>query len=53
MPINFFQHDLQDGLYLITNEPEVISGYGKAILTPNGGEFPRLYKRMVTVHSSP
>lgn len=36
-----------DGVFLLTNEPEVILGYRKAILTPNGGEFPRLYKRML------
>ena len=37
----------QDGLYLVANEPEIIAGYSKAILTPNGGEFPRLYNKVV------
>jgi len=31
----------------VTNEPEVIAGYPKAILTLNGGEFPRLYNKVV------
>ncbi len=38
---------LQDGLYLVTNDPSVITGYPKAILTPNGGEFPIFYEKMV------
>ncbi|KAF9095441.1 hypothetical protein BGX23_000494 [Mortierella sp. AD031] len=31
-----------DGLYLIQNEPELIHGYKKAVLTPNLVEFSRL-----------
>ena len=34
-------------MYLIANDPGVISGYPKAILTPNGGEFPTFYEKMV------
>ncbi|GJJ70784.1 ATP-dependent NAD(P)H-hydrate dehydratase [Entomortierella parvispora] len=33
-----------DGLFLIQNEPELIQGYKKAILTPNLVEFERLCK---------
>lgn len=33
-----------DGLWLLQNEPEVIKGYKKAILTPNVAEFARLCK---------
>ena len=32
---------------MITNEPEIISGYKRAILTPNAIEFSRLYEKMV------
>ena len=31
-----------DGLWLLQNEPEVIKGYRKAVLTPNVAEFARL-----------
>lgn len=31
-----------DGLYLITQEPDIIRGYTKAVLTPNVAEFNRL-----------
>ena len=37
----------QDGLFLICQEPEIITSYSKAILTPNAGEFPRLYQKVV------
>mmetsp|Transcript_3903 Transcript_3903/g.5674 ORF Transcript_3903/g.5674 Transcript_3903/m.5674 type:complete len:357 (-) Transcript_3903:279-1349(-) len=32
-----------DGLYLISKKPEIISGYNKALLTPNKAEFLRLW----------
>ncbi|KAI9296511.1 carbohydrate kinase [Neoconidiobolus thromboides FSU 785] len=35
-----------DGLFLIQNEPQIIKGYKKAILTPNLVEFERLCKIM-------
>ncbi|CBQ70889.1 conserved hypothetical protein [Sporisorium reilianum SRZ2] len=35
-----------DGLWLLQNEPEVISGYAKAILTPNVAEFARLCDKL-------
>lgn len=35
-----------DGLFLISQEPDIISGYTKAVLTPNGGEFPRLFEKV-------
>lgn len=36
-----------DGLFFVTQYPEVIKGYRKAILTPNAVEFARLYKKLV------
>lgn len=35
-----------DGLWLLQNEPEVIKGYKKAILTPNVAEFARLCDKL-------
>lgn len=35
-----------DGLWLLQNEPEIIKGYRRAILTPNVAEFGRLCKTM-------
>ncbi|XP_055492595.1 ATP-dependent (S)-NAD(P)H-hydrate dehydratase isoform X2 [Leucoraja erinacea] len=37
------QQNTKDGLWVITQEPTVIQGYTKAILTPNVVEFGRLY----------
>ncbi|CAH1777192.1 unnamed protein product [Owenia fusiformis] len=36
-----------DGLFLITEQPEIVQGYGKAILTPNIVEFERLYSKVI------
>lgn len=36
-----------DGLFLVQQYPEMISGYKKAVLTPNVVEFKRLCERMV------
>ncbi|XP_060574366.1 ATP-dependent (S)-NAD(P)H-hydrate dehydratase-like isoform X2 [Ruditapes philippinarum] len=36
-----------DGLYLITEDPHIISGYKRAILTPNIVEFNRLYEKVL------
>ncbi|XP_063417729.1 ATP-dependent (S)-NAD(P)H-hydrate dehydratase-like [Mytilus trossulus] len=36
-----------DGLFLITEHPDLIKSYGKAILTPNIVEFGRLYEKMM------
>ena len=38
----------QDGLYLVTQYPEVVKNYKKAILTPNVVEFSRLYEKVVS-----
>ncbi|CDU22946.1 uncharacterized protein SPSC_01576 [Sporisorium scitamineum] len=35
-----------DGLWLLQNEPEVVKGYNKAILTPNVAEFARLCDKL-------
>ncbi|KAF6040025.1 CARKD [Bugula neritina] len=35
-----------DGLHLITQRPEIIQGYQKAILTPNAIEFDRLFTKV-------
>ena len=40
-----------DGLYLITEKPELISNYENCILTPNGAEFERLYEKVTGVNS--
>ena len=39
---------LQDGVYLITLNPDLIRDYKKAILTPNVVEYARLYEAMVS-----
>lgn len=36
-----------DGLYLVTQYPEVIKNYERAILTPNVVEFSRLYEKVI------
>ena len=38
---------LQDGLFLVTQEPNLVSNYHNAILTPNVIEFERLYEAVV------
>jgi ATP-dependent NAD(P)H-hydrate dehydratase len=35
-----------DGLFLVTQEPEIIKGYRRAVLTPNVVEFSRLCEKM-------
>ncbi|XP_048779001.1 ATP-dependent (S)-NAD(P)H-hydrate dehydratase-like isoform X2 [Ostrea edulis] len=36
-----------DGLHMITEDPSIIIGYKKAILTPNKVEFERLFEKIV------
>ncbi|KAG6539997.1 hypothetical protein Mapa_018698 [Marchantia paleacea] len=38
---------LMDGLFLITNQPELICGYPLAVLTPNVMEHKRLVGKMM------
>lgn len=38
---------LQDGLFVLSQEPELIKGYDKVILTPNYVELQRLYKAVL------
>lgn len=38
---------MQDGLFLLSQEPELIKGYEKAILTPNYVELQRLHKAVL------
>ncbi|XP_044284222.1 ATP-dependent (S)-NAD(P)H-hydrate dehydratase isoform X3 [Varanus komodoensis] len=38
---------VQDGLWLIAQQPSLIQGYPRAILTPNAMEFSRLYEAML------
>ena len=40
-----------DGLYLITEKPDLINHYENCILTPNRVEFERLYEKMTGVTS--
>jgi NAD(P)H-hydrate repair Nnr-like enzyme with NAD(P)H-hydrate dehydratase domain len=42
---------LQDGLFLVQNNPEIVQNYQKAVLTPNVVEFKRLCDSMVRVSS--
>jgi len=49
----FFPHTtpvycFQDGLQIVTDKPEMITNYHKAILTPNSREFERLYNKVVS-----
>lgn len=37
----------QDGLWLVSQQPSVIQGYQKGILTPNFMEFTRMYESLV------
>ncbi|XP_052791582.1 ATP-dependent (S)-NAD(P)H-hydrate dehydratase-like [Mya arenaria] len=36
-----------DGLFLVTQDPQIIAGYDLAILTPNVAEFARLYEKVM------
>ncbi|XP_013413089.1 ATP-dependent (S)-NAD(P)H-hydrate dehydratase [Lingula anatina] len=38
---------LVDGLFLVTQDPDVIKSYTKTILTPNVVEFERLFQKMM------
>lgn len=38
---------MQDGLFLVTNQPEIIIGYPLAILTPNLVEHKRLVAKIM------
>lgn len=42
-----------DGLFMVTEQPDIITGYTKAILTPNDIEFQHLYKKMFGWPPSP
>lgn len=37
---------MQDGLFLVTNQPELIVGYPLAVLTPNVMEHKRLVAKL-------
>lgn len=37
---------MQDGLFLITNHPDLVCGYPLAILTPNRNEYKNLVAKM-------
>lgn len=43
----------QDGLWLVSQQPSVIQGYQKGILTPNLMEFTRLYESLVRLSDPP
>jgi len=40
---------LQDGLFIVTDDPGIIHGYQKVILTPNVVEFGRLFTALVSL----
>ena len=37
----------QDGLFLVTNSLDLVSGYPSAILTPNVNEYKRLVQKVL------
>lgn len=40
-----------DGLFLVQNDPSVVKGYKRAVLTPNVVEFQRLAEKLVSLAS--
>uniref|UniRef100_A0A2C9M3E4 ATP-dependent (S)-NAD(P)H-hydrate dehydratase n=2 Tax=Biomphalaria glabrata TaxID=6526 RepID=A0A2C9M3E4_BIOGL len=42
-----------DGLFLVTQNPDIIRGYTNAVLTPNVAEFDRLYERVLGTKQDP
>jgi ATP-dependent NAD(P)H-hydrate dehydratase len=42
-----------DGLWLITQDPELVKGYSRAILTPNAIEYSRLCAKMLGMEVKP
>jgi len=38
----------QDGLFLVTNNLELVSGYALAVLTPNVNEYKRLVQKVLS-----
>lgn len=44
--MEIWRSNLQDGLFLVQNQPSVVHSYTHAILTPNVAEFARLCKAM-------
>nr|VZI26089.1 unnamed protein product [Spirometra erinaceieuropaei] len=41
-----------DGIYIVAKHKDLISGYRKAIITPNVNEFSRLYKTVINEDAS-
>lgn len=42
----------QDGLFLVTNNLDLVSGYPLAVLTPNVNEYKRLVRRVLGCEAS-
>ncbi|KXS22509.1 Ribokinase-like protein [Gonapodya prolifera JEL478] len=42
-----------DGLFLVQNDPDLVKGYTRAVVTPNGNEFERLCEKMNIPTSTP
>lgn len=38
----------QDGLFLVTNNLDLVSGYALAVLTPNVNEYKRLVQKILS-----
>lgn len=38
----------QDGLFLVTNNLDLVSGYALAVLTPNVNEYKRLVQKVLS-----
>lgn len=50
LPLSFCADKMnisQDGLFLVTNSLELVSGYPLAILTPNVNEYKRLVEKVL------
>lgn len=44
---NISLHVMQDGLFLVTNNLDLVSGYSLAVLTPNVNEYKRLIEKVL------
>lgn len=42
-----YAFDVQDGLFLVTNDLDLVRGYTLAVLTPNVNEYKRLVKKVL------
>jgi ATP-dependent NAD(P)H-hydrate dehydratase len=48
VPVAYCSGIFQDGLFLVTNHLELVSGYTLAVLTPNVNEYKRLVEKVLS-----